>query len=167
MIDRDLKTQLGIGVIEPAQSEWAIPVLIVSEKYVTLRFCVYFSSLNAETTPETNKILRIENFIDSLGEATVLSALYILRGHWQVPVHPEDKENNTFTPHLGTYRYTQMPFDLRSAPATFQRALEIILSDVCWRMSAVHLDDVIMVSKGNIALRSPRPRPYTTGERWR
>ncbi|CDF36412.1 unnamed protein product [Chondrus crispus] len=37
-----------------------------------------------------------------------------------------------------------MPFGLKGAPATFQRALDIILSGVRWQICLVYLDDVIL-----------------------
>ena len=40
-----------------------------------------------------------------------------------------------------------MPFGLRNAPATFQRALDIILSGVRWQTCLIYLDDVIIFSK--------------------
>ena len=40
-----------------------------------------------------------------------------------------------------------MPFGLRNAPATFQRALDIILSGVRWQTCLIYLDDVIVFSK--------------------
>ena len=40
-----------------------------------------------------------------------------------------------------------MPFGLRNAPATFQRALDIILSGVRWQTCLKYLDDVIVFSK--------------------
>ena len=39
-----------------------------------------------------------------------------------------------------------MPFGLRNAPATFQRALDIILSGVRWQSCLIYLDDVIVFS---------------------
>ncbi|CDF39628.1 Ribonuclease H (fragment) [Chondrus crispus] len=39
-----------------------------------------------------------------------------------------------------------MPFRLKGAPATFQRALDIILSGVRWQICLVYLDDVIVRS---------------------
>ena len=39
-----------------------------------------------------------------------------------------------------------MPFGLRNDPATFQRALDIILSGVRWQICVVYLDDVIVFS---------------------
>ena len=48
---------------------------------------------------------------------------------------------------LGTFRHLRMPFGLRNAPATFQRALDIILSGVRWQTCLIYLDDVIIFSK--------------------
>ena len=40
-----------------------------------------------------------------------------------------------------------MPFGLSNAPATFQRALDILLSGYKWKHCLVYLDDVIIHSK--------------------
>ena len=43
-----------------------------------------------------------------------------------------------------------MPFGLRNAPSTFQRALDVILSGVRWNICLVYLEDVIIFSR-NVA----------------
>ena len=48
---------------------------------------------------------------------------------------------------MGTFRHVRMPFGLRNAPATFQRALDIILSGLRWQTCLIYLDDVIVFSK--------------------
>jgi Reverse transcriptase (RNA-dependent DNA polymerase) len=40
-----------------------------------------------------------------------------------------------------------MPFGLVNAPATFQRAMDIILSEVRWESVIVYLDDIIVFSR--------------------
>ena len=40
-----------------------------------------------------------------------------------------------------------MPFGLRNSPATFQRALDIILSGVRWQTCMIYFDDAIVFSK--------------------
>jgi hypothetical protein len=37
-----------------------------------------------------------------------------------------------FTCHVGTFRFKRMPFGLRNAPSTLQRAMDVILSGVRW-----------------------------------
>jgi len=47
---------------------------------------------------------------------------------------------------MGTYEYLKMAFGLTDAPATLQRALDIILSGMTWKTCLVYLDDVIVFS---------------------
>ena len=89
----------------------------------------------------------MDDCLDSLGDAAVFTTLDCNSGYWQVPIAPEDWDKTTFKTHLGTFRHLRMPFGLRNAPATFQRAPDIILSGVCWQTCLIYLDDVIIFSK--------------------
>ncbi len=66
--------------------------------------------------------------------------------YWQIPIDPRDRDKTTFTSHFGTYRFKRMPFGLRNAPATFQRAIDMILFRVKWPHCLVYLDDVVVFS---------------------
>jgi len=57
-----------------------------------------------------------------------------------------DREKTAFTTHAGFYHWRSMPFGLTSAPANFQRALDIILPGLKWHLCLVYLDDVIIFS---------------------
>ena len=56
---------LAADLIEPAQSEWASPVLL-APKDGTLRFCIDFRRLNTVTIFDTYTLPRMEDCIDSL-----------------------------------------------------------------------------------------------------
>ena len=137
------------GVIEPATSEWASPIVLVPKKDGSLRFCVEYRRLNAKTVPNAYPLPRIDDCLDSLGDAEIFTTLDCNAGYWQVPVAPEDRDKTTFASYLGTFRYTRMPFGLRNAPATFQRALDIILSGVRCQSCLIYLDDVIVFSRSS------------------
>ena len=122
-------------------------MLLTPKKDGTLRFCVDFRLLNALTIPDTYPLPRMEDCIDSLGEARLFTTLDALWGYWQVPIAERDRDKTTFTSHMGTFRYKRMPFGLRNAPATFQRTLDIMLSDVRWKTCLVYIDDVVIFSK--------------------
>lgn len=141
-IDRMLEQQ----VIEPATGEWASPIVLVPKPDGSLRFCVDYRRLNAMTVPDTYPLPRMDECIDSLGDAVIFTTLDCNSGYWQIPVQPEDQDKTTFTSHYGTYRFLRLPFGLRNAPATFQRAIDIILSGVRWKTCLVYLDDVIVFS---------------------
>ena len=145
--EHEMRKMLNAGVIEPATSEWASPIVLVPKKDKSLRFFVDYRRLNAKTTPDADPLPRIDDCLQSLGDAEIFATLDCNAGYWQVPVALEDCDKTTFTSYLGTFRYTRMLFGLRNAPATFQRALDIILSGVHWQSCLIHLDDVIVFSR--------------------
>ncbi|KAI5351513.1 hypothetical protein L3X38_004404 [Prunus dulcis] len=59
----------------------------------------------------------------------------------QIPIAPEDQEKTTFTCPFGTFAYRRMPFGLCNAPATFQRCMMAIFSDMVERFMEVFMDD--------------------------
>ena len=64
-----------------------------------------------------------------------------------MPIAERDRDKTTFTSHMGTFRYKKMPFGLRNARATFQRALDIISSGLRWNTFLMYIDDVAIFSK--------------------
>ena len=142
----EIEKMLSQGVIEPATSEWASPIVLVPKPDGSLRFCVDYRRLNAITVPDTYPLPRMDECIDSLGDAAIFTTLDCNSGYWQIPVRPEDRDKTTFTSHQGIFRFRRLPFGLRNAPATFQRAIDVILSRVKWRTCLVYLDDVIIFS---------------------
>ena len=143
----EIRKMLDAGVIEPATSEWASPIFRVPKKDCSLRFRVDYRRLNAKSVAGAYPLPRIDDCLDSLGDAQIFTTLDCNAGYWQAPVAPEDRDKTTFTSYLGTYRYVCMPFGLRNAPAALQRALDIILSEVRWQTCPIYLDDVIVFSK--------------------
>ena len=146
-IAEEIQKMLHAGVIEPATSEWASPVVLVSKKDGSLRFCVDYRRLNAKTLTDAYPLPRMDDCIDSLGDAVVFTTLDCNSGYWQLPVAQEHQDKTSFTSHFGTFRYTRMPFGLKNAPATFQRALDINLFGARWQICLVYLDDVIVFSQ--------------------
>ena len=148
---REMETQevyrmLKAGVIEPASTEWASPVVLVPKPDGTMRFCVDYRKLNEMTIRDTYPLPRMDECIDSLGNARIFSTLDCNCGYWQIPLAAGDTDKTTFTCHEGTYRFLRMPFGLRNAPATFQRTVDIVLSGLKWKTCLVYLDDIIVFS---------------------
>ena len=142
-VDRMLK----LGVIEPSTAEWASPVVLIPKPDGSTRFCVDYRRLNALTARDVYPLPRMDECLDSLGEAEFFSTLDANTGFWQIEVSPEDRDKTTFSCHVGMYRFLRMPFGLLNAPATFQRAMDIILSEVRWESVIVYLDDIIIFSR--------------------
>ena len=62
-------------------------------------------------------------------------------GYNQIPIAPKDQEKTTFTCPFVTFAYRRMPFGLCNAPATFQRCMLSIFSDMVERFLEVFMDD--------------------------
>jgi len=58
-----------------------------------------------------------------------------------VPVYPVDQENTTFTCPYGTFAFRKISFGLCNAPATFQRCMMSIFSDIVGDFLEVFIDD--------------------------
>ncbi|RVW62091.1 Retrovirus-related Pol polyprotein from transposon 17.6 [Vitis vinifera] len=63
-------------------------------------------------------------------------------GYFQIEIDLADQEKTTFTCPFGTYAYRRMPFGLCNAPATFQRCMLSIFSDMVERIMEVFMDDI-------------------------
>jgi RNase H-like domain found in reverse transcriptase/Reverse transcriptase (RNA-dependent DNA polymerase) len=141
----ELQRILKEGVIGPASSELASPVVLVPKPDGTLRFCVDYRKLNAVTNGIPTRYLVWTIVLTPL-EMQIFTTLDCNSGYWQIQVAPEDIEKTTFTSHEGTFQFNRMPFRLRNAPATFQRTVDIVLSGLRWKTCLVYLDDIIVFS---------------------
>ncbi|XP_058764403.1 uncharacterized protein LOC131637848 [Vicia villosa] len=56
-------------------------------------------------------------------------------------INPEDHEKTAFTCPFGIFAYRRMPFGLCNAPATFQRCMQAIFSDLIEKCIEVFMDD--------------------------
>jgi transposase InsO family protein len=146
-VEDEIKRMLDLDVIEPATSEWAAPIVLIPKPDGSLRFCIDYRRLNALTVRDSYPLPRMDDCLDSLATANIFSTLDANSGYWQLNVAEADRDKTAFTSHRGTYRFKRMPFGLINAPATFQRAMDVLLSRVLWKTAIVYLDDVIVFSK--------------------
>jgi len=89
---------------------------------------------------------RMDDCIGFLGDAKMFSTLDCNLRYWQIPVADEDRDKTTFVFHEGAYRYIRLLFGLSNAPATLQRAIDMILGELKWKNCLVYLDDIIVFS---------------------
>jgi len=142
---------LAQGIIEPSQSPWSAPMLLVPKKDGSLRPVIDYRRLNAATVPDRYPIPSIRTLLQEVGEGhAIFSSIDLAHGFLQVEMDPSSKDLTAFsTPH-GHFAFTRMPFGLRNSPITFSRLMSLIMQGLIGDVAFLYLDDLLIASK-NIA----------------
>ncbi len=143
----EVQKMLDRGVIEPCQSSWASPVVLVTKKDGTTCFCVDYRKLNDVTKKDAYPLPRIDDTLDALRGSMYFSTLDLYSGYWKVEMDQRDIDKTAFVTQ-GLFRFTVMPFGLCNAPATFDRLMELVLKDLNWKICLIYLDDIIVYGAG-------------------
>lgn len=145
-VREEIQRMRKLGVVTPSGSSWSSPVVVVTKKGGTLRFCVDYRKLNDVTEKDAYPLPLIDELLHTVAGAQYFSSLDAQSGYWQVPVTPEDRAKTAFVTYDGLFEFTVMPFGLTNAPATFQRLMNTVLNDLRWKCVVVYLDDVNIYS---------------------
>lgn len=146
VIENQVSEMLERGVVQPSNSPWASPVVLVKKKDGSIRFCVDYRRLNKITRKDVYPLPRIDDALDCLQGAEYFSSLDLRSGYWQVPMDPADRPKTAFVTPDGLYEFNVMPFGLCNAPATFERMMDNLLRGLKWKTCLCYLDDVVVFS---------------------
>ncbi|RVW26360.1 Retrovirus-related Pol polyprotein from transposon 17.6 [Vitis vinifera] len=158
---------LQAGIIYPiSDSLWVSPTQVVPKKSgITVienekgeevstrltsgwRVCIDYRRLNSVTRKDHFPLPFMDQVLERVSGHPFYCFLDGCSGYFQMEIDLEDQEKTTFTCPFGTFAYRRMPFGLCNAPATFQRCMLSIFSDMVERIMEVFMDD-ITVSGGS------------------
>jgi len=141
-LKKELDYMLTNDIIEPSQSNWSSPCLLVPKSDGTYRFCTDYRKVNTVTKSDSYPIPRVEDCIDRIGCAQYVSKIDLLKGYWQVPLTATAKEISAFVTPEGFYQYKVMPFGMKNSPATFQRLINRITEN--FEGCEAYIDDIVV-----------------------
>jgi len=159
-VKKEILKWLDNGIIYPiSDSAWVSPVQVVPKKSgVTVvenelnelvptriqtgwRICIDYRKLNSATRKDHFPLPFIDQMLERLAGYEYYCFLDGYSGYNQIPIAPEDQEKTTFTCPFGTFAFRRMPFGLCNAPATFQRCMVSIFSDMVDNFMEIFMDD--------------------------
>lgn len=142
--NEEIRTLIKNEIVEPCNSPYSSNVVMVKKKDGTLRTCIDFRKLNNLTKFDAFPLTRIDEALDALGNAKVLSSMDCTQAFWSILMHPHDADKTAFgTREFGQLRFTRMPFGLRNSTATYGRALQHVLRGLLWQKCIMYVDDNI------------------------
>jgi hypothetical protein len=146
IVKEEIQNLLNVRCIYPiSDSKW-VSLLVVVPKKLTgkWRICVDFWELNKATLNDYFPLPFIDQVLDTLSGKKYFSLLDGYSGYNQIIIENEDQDKATFTCPWGTYAYRVFPFGLCNAPATFQRAVLEIFSNLIHGCVELYIDDIIV-----------------------
>ncbi|XP_050889047.1 uncharacterized protein LOC127094231 [Lathyrus oleraceus] len=128
--------------------DWIENIVPVIKKNGSLRICIDFRDLNAATPKDEYPMPVAEMLVDSAAGYEYLNMLDGYSGYNQIFIAEEDvpKTASRCPGAIGTYEWIVIPFGLKNAEATYQRAMNSIFHDYIKTFMQVYIDDIVIKS---------------------
>jgi hypothetical protein len=151
-VDKQVGKLLKEGIVAESNSPWNSPLLIVPKKADASgekkwRLVIDFRRLNEKTIGDVYPLPDITEILDQLGQSKYFSCLDLVMGYHQIELEQKDKEKTAFSTKGGHWEYNRLPFGLKTAPSTFQRMINTVLSGLTGTRCFVFLDDIVVYAK--------------------
>ena len=143
LIEEEIENMLENDVIEASDSPYASPVVLVTKKDGSPRFCVDYRALNQKISRSSWPIPNISDCLDTLSGSTWFSTLDLASAYWQCEIEEKDRHKTAFITHKGLYQFKVLPFGLSNSPACFEALMEKVLHGLQWERCLIYLDDIV------------------------
>ena len=115
------------GIVEDDDGPWGAPIVLAAKanqehlpwSQYTWRLCVSYRKLNAVTRPFTFPIIRCDDAVKEIGDASCFITMDLDSGYWQVACEPSSKTKLAFFTPTGKKRFTTMPMGATNAHPVF------------------------------------------------
>ena len=143
-LSEEVDKMMAKGVIEPSDSPWSSPPVLVKKKDGSYRFCVDFRKVNSASRRDSFPLPRIDDCLDCLAHSQYFCTMDLSSGYWQIAMDEEDKCKTAFSTPRGHFQFKVMPFGVRNGPATLERLMELVLAGMSNYQCLCYMDDVVV-----------------------
>ena len=127
--------------------EWVANIVSVPKKDGKVRMCVDCRDLNRASPKDNFPLPHIDTLVDNTAKNSRFSFMDGFSGYNQIRMALKNREKTAFVTTWGTFYYKIMPFGLKNAGTTYQRAMVTLFHDMMHKEIEVYMDDLIAKSQ--------------------
>jgi hypothetical protein len=137
-----IQQQLSKGVLEPSESPFSSPVLLVPKSGGRLRFVVDLRSLNKAVERDNYTLPRSEESFAAMHGSSYFSAVDLTDAFWSVELEESCRKYTAFQTPSGAFQYRVMPQGYKNASQVFCRFLDQALGPLKFHHVMSYIDDL-------------------------
>ena len=141
-IKEEIDNMLKLEIIEPCNSPYASPVVMVKKPDGSYRFCCDFRKLNSITVFDAEPIGNPDEIFSKMAQSKYFTKIDLSKGYWQIKMKESSKPLTAFITTEGLFAFRKMPFGLVNSGATFCRMMRILLKGL--ENTDNFVDDIIV-----------------------
>ena len=142
-----LDEMLEANLIQPSESPWASPLMLVSKPDGSIRVTIDYRLLNGRTMKDAHPIPNSQDLYAVLAKSRWYTKIDLYTGYFQILMSECSRHLTAFTCEWGLFEFLVMPMGLTNAPATFQRSMNKVLKKFIEAgFVVVYLDDILIHS---------------------
>ena len=139
------------GRVQVSTSPHAAPIILIRKPDGSMRMCIDYRSVNTCSERDSFPLPRIDDLLDKLRDAKIMTHLDLNQAYHQVRMDPDSVSATAFqgtTPSGAPclLEFLVMPFGLQGAGATFTRLMNHVLEPYLNKFVLVYLDDICIFS---------------------
>lgn len=134
------------GIIRKAPTQFVNPLVVVVKKTGKIRICLDARELNKRMVNDYAQPPSIEEVFRRIGCRKFFTTLDVSKAFWQIPLVEESEQYTGFLFDNQTYVFRRMPFGIKTAGASFARAMQLALGNECDNFVIAYLDDILIAS---------------------
>ncbi|KAG9446344.1 hypothetical protein H6P81_012472 [Aristolochia fimbriata] len=147
-IEKEVDKLIAANFIrEVKYPSWISNIVPVKKKTGQILVCVDFRDLNKACPKDDFPQPITELMVDTTTGHEALSFMDGSFGYNQIRMDPKDEELTAFRTPKGIFCYKVMPFGLKNAGATYQRAMQNIFDDFFHKRVECYVDDLVVKTK--------------------
>ena len=143
-VESEIRSMERDGYLEPAESPYSSPMVVVRKPDHSIRICGDFRKLNAHIQFDAEPMADQHDIFARLSNSRIFSKMDLTKGFYQLPLDKESRPITAMATPLGLKQFTVVPFGLSISPAIFNRTLRRILKDVPG--IEIFMDDILVHS---------------------